>query len=113
MFFKNPVILSVVSALGVSAGLATAALADAPIHGSIPLPAGASQHLAKYATLSRGKAVTSARTIVPRAKVDKLVLENEDGYLVYAVFLGGHEVLVDAGNGKVLGDEHESPNSND
>jgi uncharacterized membrane protein YkoI len=70
------------------------------------------KRLAHYAKLTPEQAITAARTIA-KGKVNKLVLENEDGFLAYAVFLGGHEVLVDAGNGKILGDERESPNTND
>lgn len=122
MFNKTGFIgLASVAAIAAATLVAPIALADAPIHGSIKLPtaenekatptqkAEESKRLAKLAKLTPVQAEAAARKVVKgRAKVDKLMLENEDGYLVYAVFLGGHEVLVDAGNGKILGNEVES-----
>jgi uncharacterized membrane protein YkoI len=106
-------------------GLATLpVLADSAIHGTIKVPyaenthatpkqqAQESKNLAHMAKLTPKQASTIASRVV-KAKVDKIMVENEDGYLVYAVFLGGHEILVDAGNGRVLGNERESVNAND
>lgn len=118
-------LLSLISATTAAALLAAPAFADAPIHGSIKLPtklanaeAPANGHTATakalrhFAKLSDKRAIAVAEHHI-KGKVDKLLLEDEDGYLVYSVFLGGHEVLVDAGNGKVLGDERESATEND
>jgi uncharacterized membrane protein YkoI len=106
--------------------IAPAAVADTPVKGSIRLPAtmkenpkateiqlnAESKKLARFAKLTPNQAISAARKRAT-GKIDKIVLENEDGYLCYAVFLGGHEVLVDAGNGKILGDERESPTAHD
>lgn len=42
-----------------------------------------------------------------RGKASSVKLENEDGNLVYAVEIGQQEVIVDAGNGRVLYIENE------
>ena len=127
MSYKSKV-LAPLGALVLGLGLvgAPAAFADTPIKGSVRLPASMkenpkatnaqlnaeSRKLARFAKLSPTQAISAAHGLV-KGRVDKIVLENEDGFLCYAVFLAGHEVLVDAGNGKILGDERESVTARD
>jgi len=80
-------------------------------HGSIRLG------LARLAKVSKGDAEQSALAAVAGDAADKSVgdseLEVEHGYLIYEIDVkvkgkpGAWEVIVDAGNGKVLATEHE------
>jgi uncharacterized membrane protein YkoI len=59
---------------------------------------------------------TRIATLANGGSVLSVGLENEDGFLVYAVEVAGtnsgrHEILVDAGNGKVLADMRHSGKS--
>jgi uncharacterized membrane protein YkoI len=61
--------------------------------------------LAKRATISREEAIRIAQTAA-KGKVIEAAVENEDGNLIYNVEVNNgeetKEVIVDAGNGKVL-----------
>lgn len=84
------------------------------VKGSIQLPAEQSgvevpdaQEEAQYASLARitpEQAKQAAQSAVP-GSVTSVTLGDEDGSLVYEVHSGNTEVLVDAGNGKVLHQE--------
>lgn len=84
---------------------------EVKIQGSIQLPAeqpGAEvpdaqedAQYAKLAKISADQARQSAQAVVP-GTVTSVKLDDEDGSLVYEVVIGKIEVLVDAGNGKVL-----------
>ncbi|MBV6622548.1 MAG: PepSY domain-containing protein [Rivularia sp. (in: Bacteria)] len=68
------------------------------------------QEMAKYKSLAKitpeqAKAAAEAEIGGQASEVE---LENEDGNLVYEVEIGKKEVIVDAGNGKVLYTEDES-----
>jgi len=91
---------------------------DAPIHGSIKVegePGDA--ELAKMAKISKADAERIALKALEAKAEDKKFtdseLEVEDGYLVYSIEMtvkgrkGIDEILVDAGNGKILSREHE------
>jgi hypothetical protein len=108
--------LVILAAAGLLLGTLTApiALADdhPPIRGSIQVPArkpGApkwddrtkAKEYARLAKISRAQAETIAKRAVPGA-VTRLELDDEDGSLVYEIRIGNREVLVDAGNGKIL-----------
>ena len=91
---------------------------DTPIHGSIKVEGRPSEgELAKLAKISKSDAMKIALKDVQAKAEDKKVtdseLEVEDGYLVYSIELtvkgrtGIEEILVDAGNGKILSREHE------
>ena len=82
---------------------------DAPVVGSVPVKG---SDFSKYPALARISMVDASRIAKERfpGEISSVALENEDGYLVYAVELvskssGHHEILVDAGNGKILADE--------
>ncbi|TSA78600.1 PepSY domain-containing protein [Deinococcus detaillensis] len=85
---------------------------EATIKGSIALPAEAAgaevpdaQEQSQYqalAKISAAQASAAAQAKVPGA-VNSVTLEDQDGFLVYAVKIGNMEVMVDAGNGQVLG----------
>ncbi|WP_414620356.1 PepSY domain-containing protein [Calothrix sp. CCY 0018] len=67
------------------------------------------QETAKYQSLTKitfEQAKQAAEAAVG-GKAKKVELENEDGNLVYEVEIGKKEVIVDAGNGKVLYTENE------
>ena len=75
--------------------------------------------LKKLAKVSKADATKAALAAVPgkSKKIESIELEAEDGYLVYSFDIkvkgqeGIEEVLIDAGNGKVLAREHESAES--
>jgi uncharacterized membrane protein YkoI len=67
-----------------------------------------SQKLQSLAKITPQKAQQAAETSV-KGTASSVKLENENGSLVYAVAIGQNEVIVDAGNGKVLGTD--TPNS--
>ncbi|CAM3461792.1 PepSY domain-containing protein [Deinococcus saxicola] len=81
------------------------------IKGSIMLPAEQkgvevpdAQESAQYLKLAKitlDQAKAAAMAAVPGI-VTSIELDEEDGYLVYEVKIGGQEVIIDAGNGKVL-----------
>jgi uncharacterized membrane protein YkoI len=79
------------------------------VKGSIAVTKGA--NLKSLAKISEEAARAAAMARFPGSKVSEIDLENEDGFLVYAVELmrNGEEidVLVDAGNGAVLKFENE------
>ncbi|AZI44868.1 peptidase (plasmid) [Deinococcus psychrotolerans] len=85
---------------------------EATIKGSIALPAEAAgaevpdaQEQSQYqalAKISAAQASATAQAKVPGA-VRSVMLEDQDGFLVYTVKIGNMEVTVDAGNGQVLG----------
>lgn len=59
--------------------------------------------LSSLAKIKADQAMASAQAAFPGAAVKKVELDNENGCLVYSVFLSnGLDVKVDAGNGSVL-----------
>lgn len=98
------------------AALAPSALAATRIHGTIALPpepahespaqeAREAKRLAPLAKISKAQAIAAARRVAS-GKIKEAALDNEGGYLVYSVTIGQREVLVDAGNGKVLANQN-------
>lgn len=103
--------------------------AQAPmIRGSILLPAQQkgvemtdAQESALYVKLAKvtlDQAKAAALAAVP-GTVTSIELGEEDGFLVYEVEIGNQEVIIDAGNGKVLSqgardaDDHDHDSGND
>lgn len=89
---------------------------ETPIVGSIKITKSASP-LSSLAKISMKDASKNALLKNP-GKVLSSILENEDGFLVYAVTIASndhkiHEVLIDAGNGKLLDVNKEDGNKND
>ena len=68
------------------------------------------QEAAKYQSLAKitPEQAKAAAEAAVGGKAKEMELENEDGNLVYDVEIGKKEVIVDAGNGKVLYIEDES-----
>jgi len=70
---------------------------------SIKVPEPEPVDLSTLAKIKADQAMASAQTAFPGAAVKKVELDNENGCLVYSVFLSnGLDVKVDAGNGSVL-----------
>ncbi len=106
--------LTLVSALGAGAALATGAL-RLPTEvrsASVKVPEGAETQadFARYTKIDRTQAEQAALAAVS-GEVIRAKLDDEDGYLVWQVDVrtsqGLTEVMVDAGNGKVLAAEAE------
>ncbi len=77
---------------------------------SIKIPKPAPSDLSSLAKIRAQDALTAAQKAYPGIAVKKVELDNENGCLVYSLELrNGGEVLVDAGNGKVL--KKESPSA--
>jgi uncharacterized membrane protein YkoI len=75
---------------------------------SIKIPRPAPADLSALTKIKAHDALNAAQNAYPGIKVKKVELDNENGCLVYSVELrNGGEILVDAGNGKVL--RQESP----
>lgn len=99
-------------AIGIAAsGLSFHAFANAEgkIVGTISINGTQQQDFPKLAKISLIQAIKIANELVP-GEILSTGLERENGFLVYAVEITGkktgfHEVIVDAGNGKVLADE--------
>ncbi|MEA5594078.1 PepSY domain-containing protein [Rivularia sp. UHCC 0363] len=73
------------------------------------------QEAAKYQSLAKitsQQAQQAAETALG-GKAKKVELENEDGNLVYKVDIGNKEVMVDAGNAKILETENQNQEAND
>jgi uncharacterized membrane protein YkoI len=82
--------------------------AKPPLNCSIKIPHPAPADLSTLSKISAQDALTAAKKAYPGIAVRKVELDNENGYLLYSLELrNGGEVLVDAGNGKVL--RKESP----
>lgn len=87
------------------------------IHGSIKVKEEGKSDYSNLAKISLNEAIkVASKKLSGRAR--EANLENEDGYLVYSVLVvtpkdGLQEVIVDAGNGKILatGAEDRSPAS--
>ena len=80
--------------------------AEKPIVGSISVKNLSVKDYPAVAKVSSGQAAKAATDAVP-GQVLSLGLEQEDGFLVYAVEVvnpdsGLHEINIDAGNGKIL-----------
>jgi uncharacterized membrane protein YkoI len=76
---------------------------EAPLNCSIKIPQPAPADLATLAKITAQDALTTAEKAYPGMAVKQVELDNENGCLVYSIELSnGGEVLVDAGNGKVL-----------
>jgi uncharacterized membrane protein YkoI len=70
---------------------------------SIKVPEPEPADLSTLAKIKADQAMASAQSAFPGAAVKKVELDNENGCLVYSVFLSnGLDVKVDAGNGRVL-----------
>jgi YVTN family beta-propeller protein len=71
--------------------------------------------LARHAKISEDSALKVAHTRIPNGTVSSLELEREDGHLMYSMDVkvpgksGIEELNVDAVDGRVLAQEHESP----
>ena len=69
----------------------------------------------KLAKITPAAATATAQAKVPNGKIESAEIEREDGKLLYAFTIkiagksGVEEVLVDATTGKVLKQEHETP----
>lgn len=75
---------------------------------SIKVPNPEPADLSTLAKIKAQDAITAAKKAYPGIAVKNAELDNENGCLVYSVELrNGGEILVDAGNGKVL--RKESP----
>jgi len=85
--------------------------AESNIHGSISTDGIASKHYSSLAKISIGEATERAQAEI-QGRILEIALESEDGFLVYSVEVQTTakkrvEILVDAGNGKVLEVEEE------
>ncbi len=85
--------------------------------GSIRVSSADEAGFTDLAKIPFNSAVQSAVTAVP-GKVLKAELENEDGYLVYSIEVAKSdhqidEIMIDAGNGKVLKIEKDRKDSED
>jgi uncharacterized membrane protein YkoI len=70
---------------------------------SIKVPSPEPTDLSALAKINADTAMAAAQKAYPGIAVKKVELDNEDGCLVYSLELrNGAEILVDAGNGKVL-----------
>ncbi|MBO3142739.1 PepSY domain-containing protein [Dermatophilus congolensis] len=99
-------------------------VADHPIRGSIKAPADRGQsdaaeqaQLQKLAKISLDQARKIAVKAVP-GKVVKAELDEEDGWVVYKVEVRSSQgvetdVIVDAGNGRILAQETDTPDDDD
>lgn len=93
---------------------------EAKVKGSISSKGVSQSEFPKLAKISAEKATIIAREKVP-GSVLSVGLENEDGFLVYSVNIAGqksgvHEIIVDAGNGKILAEtisDHASKEKED
>jgi len=87
---------------------------DAAIVGSIAVASPAPSDLSALATLTPEAATAAALAANPTATLDEIQLTVKNGYLVYEVeFIKGGEVLIDAGDGKVLLTETADSEIND
>ena len=89
---------------------------EKPIMGSLSTKNSTTADYPKLAKVSATEAIKSANEKIT-GDVLSVGLENEDGYLVYAVMVssrstGIHELIIDAGNGQFLAD-HPKFNSSD
>ena len=105
----------VVIGVAVSA-ISSHANADGKIVGTISTGGTLEKDFPKLAKVSLIKAIKIANELV-HGDVVSSGLERENGYLVYAVEItseknGFHEIIVDAGTGKVLADETKHGKSN-
>ncbi len=96
--------------IGAMLVLSTTALAkgspEPKVNGSLPVAGARQADFPKLAKISASEASRIAMAEVPGSLLS-VGLENEDGFLIYAVEVAGdrtgrHEVIVDAGNGKVI-----------
>ncbi|MGQ9688902.1 MAG: PepSY domain-containing protein [Desulfobaccales bacterium] len=75
---------------------------------SIKVPKPEPTNLSVLAKITADQAMAAARAAYPGSRVQRVELENDNGYLVYGVSLSnGLEVKVDAGTGVVLHQEQE------
>jgi len=87
---------------------------DVAIVGSIAVASPAPSDLSALATLTPEAATAAALAANPTATLDEIQLTVKNGYLVYEVeFIKGGEVLIDAGDGKVLLTETADSDIND
>jgi uncharacterized membrane protein YkoI len=81
---------------------------EPPLNCSIKIPQPTPADLSTLAKIKAQDAINAAKKAYPGIAVKNAELDNENGCLVYSVELrNGGEILVDAGNGKVL--RQESP----
>lgn len=117
MSIKKGYSIAVAVALFTAASATFAADTRATWKGTIPVTGEkhSEAQLKKMAKISQAEATKAALAVVPgkSKKVESIELEAENGYLVYTFDIkvkgkeGIEEVLVDAGDGKVLAQEHE------
>jgi len=87
---------------------------DVAIVGSIAVGSPAPSDLSALAKLTPEAATAAALAANPTATLDETQLTVKNGYLVYEVeFIKGGEVLIDAGDGKVLLTETADSDVND
>lgn len=109
---KLPVLIAGLSFSAFALASQTSAFAskgEAQIQGSISVNGIKTNQYPNLAKIKAQEASTLAMQ-VQKGNVLSVGLEGEDGYLVYAVEVAGedshmHEILIDAGNGKVLADQ--------
>lgn len=110
----NMKITNAVMAIGFAASalsLSAFANAEGKIVGTISAKGTQEKDFPKLAKVSLIQAMKTANELVP-GEIISSGLERENGYLVYAVEItseknGFHEIIVDAGNGRVLADERK------
>lgn len=106
--------------LGAMLVLCTTAFArgnpEPKVIGSLPVAGARQADFPRLAKISASEASRIALAQVPGSLLS-VGLENEDGFLIYAVEVAGdrsgrHEVIVDAGNGKVISATAKNGNRN-
>ena len=104
---------ALILALGISywfwpGGAGSLSKREPTLNCSIKIPQPAPADLSTLAKIKAQDAINAAKKAYPGIAVKNVELDNENGCLVYSVELrNGGEILVDAGNGKVL--RKESP----
>jgi uncharacterized membrane protein YkoI len=95
--------------------VAAATLAGSSAHAQATYKRGIPDSLAKQSKIAETAAAATAQARFPKAKIEAVELEREDGKLLYSYELktagktGVDEVNVDANTGKIIAVSHESP----
>ncbi|CAN5492777.1 hypothetical protein BH10BDE1_BH10BDE1_23330 [soil metagenome] len=110
--FQFAVLSGMVFTLSSTMSWASKKEVEPTVKGSISAKGISKADYPKTAKISASDAGKTAASI-SGGNVLSVGLENEDGFLVYAVEVAGtptgqHEILVDAGNGKILADMRHS-----
>jgi hypothetical protein len=95
--------------------LSTVVFAESKVTGSIPIKGRQQTEYPALAKITSAQAIQTAKDSHP-GQVISVALEKEDGFLVYSVKVLDaenirHEIVVDAGNGKILTQAQETGNS--